>query len=279
MNPEVDRLEKIALTCRQDILKMALKAGGAHIAPAFSIVEILVVLYFSNILKHKSDEPNWIERDRLILSKGHSCAALYAILAEAGFFSKVLLDKFCQQGSKFGGHPNMLEIPGVEASTGSLGHGLAYGIGQAMAAKMDHLDYNIFVILGDGECQEGSIWEAALVASQNKLGRIIGIVDYNKLQGMDFLDNITSMEPFFDKWKSFGWDVCEVDGHCISSLYNVLCHSRESEGSPLLVIAHTIKGKGISFMENEAIWHYRLPNKEELEVACKQLEIPYQEVE
>ena len=279
MNLEVDRLQALTLQCRKEILKMALKAGGAHIAPAFSIVEILVVLYSGNVLKYNPNEPKWIERDRLILSKGHGCAALYTILAGTGFFDKTLLATFCQQGSILGGHPNMLHIPGVESSTGSLGHGLAYGIGQAMAAKMDNLNYNIFVIMGDGECQEGSIWEAALVASQQKLGRLIGIIDYNKLQGMDFLDNITSMEPFFDKWKSFGWDVCEVDGHCISSLYDILSQSREGEEQPLLVIAHTIKGKGISFMENEAIWHYRLPNKEEMEVACKQLGMSHQELE
>ncbi len=279
MNQGVDRLQELALKCRKDVLKMALKAGGAHIAPAFSIAEILTVLYFGNILRYNPEEPNWTERDRLILSKGHSCAALYATLAEAGFFSRTLLDAFCQTGSKFGGHPNMLEIPGVEASTGSLGHGLAYGIGQAMAAKMNNHNYNVFVIMGDGECQEGSVWEAALVASQHKLGRLISIIDYNKLQGMDFLENITAMEPLLDKWKSFGWDVCEVDGHCITQLYSTLSHIRCSEERPLLVVAHTIKGKGISFMENEAIWHYRLPNKEEMEIACKQLQITHQELE
>lgn len=272
-------LKELARKFRKDVLKMAFKAGGAHIAPAYSIIELLTVLYFGNIMRYHPQDPLWPKRDRLILSKGHACTVLYAILAECGFFEKELLDTYCQEGSKLGGHPNMLHVPGVEASTGSLGHGLAYGLGQALAAKMDNKDYRVFVLMGDGECQEGSVWEAALVAAQQKLGRLVAIVDYNRLQGIDFLQNISDMEPFIDKWKSFGWETCEVDGHCIDNIQAVLSKERNADAQPLLVLAHTVKGKGISYMENVPIWHYRLPNDEEMKIACEQLQIFREELE
>lgn len=271
-------LESLTKQFRKDVLKMAFKAGGAHIAPAYSIIEILTVLYFGNIMRYHPQEPQWDGRDRFILSKGHACTALYAVLAECGFFEKKVLDTYCQEDSSLGGHPNMAHIPGVEASTGSLGHGLAYGLGQAIAGRIDNKQYRVFVLMGDGECQEGSVWEAALVAAQQKVGNLVAIIDYNRLQGIDFLEKITDMEPFLEKWKSFGWEVCEVDGHCIRDIQEILGVKRDIDSKPLLVLAHTVKGKGIHYMEGVPIWHYRLPNEAEMEEACKQLGICYEEI-
>lgn len=270
MNSETERLAGLSREIRRRAFKMIYQAGGGHIAPAFSIVEILTALYFGGGLRYNSRYPRWEERDRFILSKGHACAALYPVLAMAGYFDEEWLGTFCQCGSILGGHPDMHKIPGVEASTGALGHGFSFGLGIALAGKMNNQDYYTYVLLGDGECQEGSIWEGALFAAQHKLDNLTAIIDNNMLQAMDHLDAIISMASFADKWKAFGWNVEEVDGHDIESLL-VLFHEKPRTGQPRLILAHTIKGKGISFMESQPLWHYRMPDDKELPLVMSEL--------
>lgn len=236
---------------------------------SFSMADIISVLYFDDVLKYDVKKPDWEERDKFILSKGHACYALYAALAKAGYFPESELRNVGRTGSKFGGHPKMHEIPGVEASTGALGHGLSFAIGIAYANKVDGKKSHTYVILGDGECQEGSIWEGALSAPTLKLDNLTVIVDHNKLQAMDNLENIVHMKPFADKWKAFGWNVMEIDGHDHVEIKEALL--ARYEGRPTLVIANTIKGKGVSFMENVPIWHYRMPNDEELPILMQEL--------
>lgn len=265
-------LQDKARRLRQMIFKAICNGGGGHIPASLSIVEILTVLYY-NILKINTARPKDPDRDRFILSKGHAGVALYAVLADKGFFDERHLDTFGRKGSFLGGHPDMHKVPGVEASTGALGHGLPFGVGIALAGKMDKKNYCVFVLLGDGECQEGTIWEAALFASQHKLDNLVAIIDCNKLQAMDTLNKIVSLEPLAGKWKAFGWEVIEVDGHDISRLTEVFKNIPLKKGKPTLVIAHTIKGKGISFMENVPIWHFRMPDEEEMKIACIDLKM------
>ncbi|MFH1593954.1 MAG: transketolase [Candidatus Omnitrophota bacterium] len=267
-----EELQKKVLELRKAILKTICKGGGGHISASLSIVDILTVLY-NGILRIEPKNPQDPQRDRFILSKGHSCVALYAVLADLGFFDKRHLDTFGKSGTILGGHPDMHKVPGVEASTGALGHGFPFGVGMALAGKMDKKDYRVFVLLGDGECQEGSVWEAALFAPQHKLDNLVVIIDNNRFQAMDRLENIVSLDPMVDKWKAFGWEVEEVDGHDVSQLVGVFKDVPFRKGKPGLVVANTTKGKGISFMENAPIWHYRLPNAEEMKIACKELDI------
>lgn len=266
---EIDLQEK-AKELRKITFKTICNGGGGHIPGSLSIAEILAVLYYK-VMNIDPKNPRDSQRDRFILSKGHACVALYAILAERGFFDKEHLDTFGQRGTILGGHPDMHKIPGVEATTGALGHGFPFGVGMALAAKMDKKDYQVFILLGDGECQEGSVWEAAMFAPQHKLDNLTTIIDYNKFQALDRLDNIVSLEPLVDKWKAFGWEVKEVDGHNIDQLQEVFDSIPFAANKPNLIIAHTTKGKGISFMENVSIWHYRLPNEEEMKIACEEL--------
>jgi transketolase len=267
-----DNLEKEARDLRKTVFNCICSSSGGHIASSLSIIEILVVLYH-RILRIDPDNPKAPDRDRFILSKGHAGVSLYAILADQGFFPKKELCNFGKKGSILGGHPDMHKVPGVEASTGSLGHGFSFGAGMALAGKLDHKDYRVFVLLGDGECQEGSVWETAMFASHHKLDNLIAIIDYNKIQAMDRLDRIVSLEPLTAKWKAFGWEVKEADGHNTRELNDILSCVPFAKGKPSLLIAHTIKGKGIAFMENTAIWHYRMPNVEELKAACKELDL------
>jgi transketolase len=228
-------------------------------------VEILTVLYHQ-VLRVDPDNPKDPDRDRFILSKGHASVALYAILADKGFISYEQLATYGHSGTMLGGHPDMYAVAGVEASTGALGHGFGFGVGMALAGTMDGKDYRVFTLLGDGECQEGSVWEAAMFAPQHNLDNLVAIIDYNKLQALDRLENIVSLEPLADKWKSFGWEVRQVDGHDTPVLLDIFQAVPFATGKPSLVIAHTIKGKGISFMENVPIWH-------EMKIACAQLGI------
>ena len=246
------------------------EGGGGHIPACLSIVEILTVLYHQ-LLRIDPDNPKEADRDRFILSKGHASVALYAVLADKGFISFEELATYGHPGTVLGGHPDMYKVSGVEASTGALGHGFGFGVGMALAGKMDAKDYRVFTLLGDGECQEGSVWEAAMFAPQHKLDNLIAIIDYNKLQALDKLENIVSLEPLADKWTAFGWEVREVDGHDVTALLNVFQAVPFESGKPSLIIAHTTKGKGISFMENVPIWHYRLPDTEEMKIACAEL--------
>lgn len=266
--------EYIELKCkeiRKNIFIQAYYAGAAHLGAAFSITDILGTLYFGDVLKYDADNPKWDERDKLILSKGHAGVALYATLALAGYFNMQYLKTFCQMGSNLGGHPKINEIPGIEASTGALGHGLSFGIGIAYANKVDRKENHVYVILGDGECQEGSIWEGALSAPTLELDNLTVIIDYNKLQAMDELEKIVHMQPFADKWKAFGWNVLEINGHNYEEIKKALLTRITKK--PTLIIANTIKGKGVSFMEGVPIWHYRMPNEQELQTLMNELEL------
>ena len=270
MNAQQDNLNDIAMGIRRKIFRMICKAGGGHIAPAFSIVELMTVLYF-RILRIDSQNPKSPDRDRFILSKGHACAALYATLVQAGFAPEEQLDFFCQPGGELGGHPDCGALPGIEATTGSLGHGLGLAAGIAFAGQMDRKDYRVFTILGDGECQEGSVWEAALFAAHHQLDNLIAIIDYNKLQAIDPIQDVLGLEPLKEKFAAFNWAVQEIDGHDMDALEELFTGLPFEPGKPSLLIAHTVKGKGISFMENVPIWHYRVPSGKEMQTALREL--------
>lgn len=265
----METIEAAARDIRKTIYKIAHHAGGGHMGAAFSMADIISVLYFDHVLKYDASNPMWEDRDKFILSKGHACYALYAALAKAGYFPEKELWGVGKPGSRFGGHPKIYEIPGVEASTGALGHGLSFAIGIAYANKVDDRNSHVYVMLGDGECQEGSIWEGALSAPTLELDNLTVIVDHNKLQAMDDLENIVRMKPFADKWKAFGWNVVEIDGHNYAEIKEALLV--RSVKVPTLVVANTIKGKGVFFMENVPIWHYRMPNEQELPILMKEL--------
>ncbi len=267
-------MDKERVLCAADDIRkwiyiIAHHAGGGHMGAAFSMTDIIATLYFGDVLKYDAANPGWCDRDRFVLSKGHACYALYAALARAGYFPVEELKSVGKPGSKFGGHPKIGEVPGVEASTGALGHGLSFTIGMALAHKKDGLDNHFYVVLGDGECQEGSVWEAALSAPSLELDNLTVIVDHNKLQAMEELEKIVRMQPFAEKWGAFGWNVVEIDGHDIEQIHDALMVREKNV--PTAVIAHTIKGKGVSFMEGVPIWHYRMPNEEELPVLMKDL--------
>lgn len=262
-------LKETAKDIRKKIYWIAHFAGGGHMGASFSMADIISVLYFGGVLKYDASNPEWEDRDKFILSKGHACYALYAALARAGYFPEEELRHVGRAESKFGGHPKMHDIPGVEASTGALGHGLSFAIGIAYANKTDGKDSHVYVVLGDGECQEGSIWEGALSAPTLGLDNLTVIIDHNKLQAMDTLENIVHMSPFADKWKAFGWNVTKIDGHDYGQIREALLERKK--GIPTLVIADTVKGKGVSFMENVPIWHYRMPNQEELQILIHEL--------
>ena len=227
-----------------------------HVGAAFSIVEILRVLY-DDILKYDAANPRWPKRDRCILSKGHGCIALYVLLAEKGFFPKDELGKFCASDGILGGHPEHGKVPGVEASTGSLGHGLSFGVGFALAAKLDGYKHRVFVIVGDGECSEGSIWEAALCAAKHQLSNLTVLVDYNKQQTYGTIAEVQGLEPLVEKWESFGFAVREVNGHDIEELRSVLSNVPFESDKPSAIICHTVKGKGVSFTERNLRWHHK----------------------
>jgi transketolase len=234
------------------------------------MTDLLTVLY-SGVLRIDPKNPKDPGRDRFILSKGHGGVALYAVLADKGFFDAKHLATHGKKGTILGGHPDMHQVSGVEASTGALGHGLPFGVGVALAAKKDAAAYRTFVMVGDGECQEGSIWEAALFAAQAMLDNLTVIVDYNKLQAMGRLDEIVGLGTLTEKWKAFGWGVSEVDGHDMEALCETFRKLPLEKFKPTCIIAHTVKGKGISFMENVPIWHYRQPKPEEMKLACDEL--------
>lgn len=241
---------------RKDIVYMLDKGGRGHLASAFSLVEILGVLY-DHILKYRATEPTWADRDRLILSKGHGCMALYAILSEKGFFPRSEFDKFCKADGILGGHPEYAKVPGVEASTGALGHGLSIGIGMALNAKYEEKKHRTFVILGDGECNEGSIWEGALCAAKHQLNNLTVIVDYNKMQSYAATATVLELEPFTDKWQSFGFATQAIDGHNPDALISAFSNLPFDNDKPNAIICHTVKGKGISEIENDLSWHHK----------------------
>jgi len=239
--------------------------GGArgHIGSSLSLIEIMRVLY-DEILRFRADQPDWPERDRCILSKGHGCIAQYVMLAEKGFFLHEVLDTFCRRDSILGGHPEAGKIPGVEASTGALGHGLPIGVGRALGLRMRGIEARVFVITGDGEINEGSCWEAALSASKHRLDNLTVLIDYNKIQSAGPTREILDLEPLADKWRAFGFAVDEVDGHDVAALGRVLRRVPFAAGRPSLLICHTVKGKGLSFAENDANWHHKSSIKKDL---------------
>jgi len=260
---------------RAQIAHMMHKANASHIGSCFSIVDILTVLY-SGILQVTPDSIHSPQRDRFILSKGHAAAAVYANLCEAGFFTRDLLERYCQNAAPLGGHITA-NVPGVEVSTGSLGHGLSIGCGMALASRSEKQQYRIFVLMSDGECDEGSVWEAALFAPYHNLENLTIIIDYNKIQSFDRVKDVLDLEPLADKWKSFGWAVQEIDGHNFEVIKKTFMDIPFEKGKPSCIIAHTIKGKGISFMEDKLEWHYKSPTKEQLELSLKELGVDYED--
>lgn len=267
---DYDQIKIIARQIRIHCVNMTHRAKSSHIGSSLSMADLLAVLY-NGILRIDPANPEWPDRDRFILSKGHACAALYATLAERGFFPIDWLDTFYQNGSLLAGHVTHTHIPGVEVSTGSLGHGLSMATGMALVAKRDVRPYRVFVLLGDGECDEGSTWEATLFANQHQLDNLVAIVDYNKIQSLDHVKKVMDLEPFVKKWQSFGWGAREIDGHSVTEIHQTLSQVPFKPRHPSCVIAHTIKGKGVSFMEDTVLWHYRSPQGEEYELAMAEL--------
>ncbi len=263
--------QELAWRIRRHGLEMTHLSFGSHIGSILSLADIMAVLY-GEVMHVDAANPKMDTRDRLILSKGHAGAAVYAALAETGFFSVEELKNHYQNGSRLSGHVSHKGVPGVEFSTGSLGHGLPVGMGMALAAKKDDKHHKVYVVLGDGECDEGSVWESALIAHQYKLDNLIAVIDHNKMQSLDFCENTIALSPFGDKWRAFGWHVIQADGHDHPSLLSAFKEAAIQVERPTVIIANTIKGKGISFMENNILWHYRTPQGEEYEAAKRELE-------
>jgi transketolase len=235
----------------------ALEGGErGHVGSSMSLVEIMRVLY-DDILRYRPAEPKWRDRDRMILSKGHGCIALYVMLAEKGFFPLEELDSFCRRDSILGGHPEAGKVPGVEASTGALGHGLSVGVGMALAARMQKRDSRVIVVMGDGEINEGSVWEAAMCAGKHKLSNLTAVIDYNKIQSAGPTREIQDLEPLIDKWRAFNFATIDVDGHDVAALREAFQQLPLAQDRPSAIICHTVKGKGIAFAENDANWHHK----------------------
>lgn len=270
-NASVEELERLAKEIRKRVLEIIYNSGASHIGSSYSCIELLLFLYFK-ILNINPENPFDPERDRFILSKGHAAAGFYAVLSKRGFCNNAILDNFYKDGKMLPGHASRQCVPGVEISSGSLGHGLPIASGMALVAKKDNRSHRVFALLSDGECQEGSTWEAALFSGHHKLDNLVAIVDYNKIQAMGRTNEILNLEPFAEKWKSFGWEVKEVNGHDFKELESCFSIIPFVKGKPSLVIAHTIKGKGISFIEDQLISHYKKFNEEEYKRAMEELE-------
>ena len=268
---DISALCRQANEIRKDIIRMLCEAGSGHPGGSLSATDILTALYFK-VLRHDPKNPKWPDRDRVILSKGHGAPALYAALAHAGYFPIKDLMTLRKLDSPLQGHPDMRRLPGLEASTGSLGQGLSIGVGTALAGRLDGKNYYSYVILSDGETNEGQTWEAASFAAHHGLDHLIAIMDYNKFQLDDAVKSIIDMEPVVDKWKAFNWQVFEIDGHDMKLIVDTLEQAKKVSGKPIIIVAHTIKGKGISFMENNNHYHGVAPTKEEAERALKELE-------
>jgi transketolase len=255
-----------ARAIRAASLRMVHRANASHIGTCLSMADLLAVLY-AGVLRIDPAKPDDPQRDRFILSKGHGATAVYAALAQRGFFPLDWLDRYGEDGSPLAGHISHHGVPGVEVSTGSLGHGLGVGCGMALAGQRDDARYRTFVMMSDGECDEGSVWEAALFAAHHQLDHLTAIIDYNKVQSFGAVDDVLGLEPLADKWRAFGWSVREVDGHDIAQITDALTRLPCERGKPVMIIAHTIKGKGVPFMENDLAWHYRSPDAAQLQQA------------
>lgn len=266
-----EALKETARQLRLDILESTTRAGSGHPSSSFSAVEICTALYFGGILRYRPDQPDWEDRDRFIMSKGHAAPLLYAVLAQAGYFDREMLWTLRQIDSPVQGHPIQGLMPGVEATTGSLGQGLSLGIGHLLGARLGGRDFRVYVLLGDGECEAGQVWEAAMAAAHFKLDRLIAILDYNKYQETGPIAREMGLEPLIDKWQAFGWHVAEVDGHDVGALIEKLHDLQAVQGQPSILIAHTVKGKGVSFVEADFTFHGRALKPEQAEKAREEI--------
>lgn len=269
---DVDQLSAIARRIRRRVIEWSHRAGTPHLGSSLSCVDLLAALYWS-VLRIDPHQPDHVMRDRFILSKGHAALALYVTLAERGFFPDALLDTYNQDGGRLAEHPGPHCAPGIEAATGSLGHGLPLGAGMALAGRIQEQPYRVFVILSDGECNEGSVWEAALFAAGQKLDNLVAIVDYNKWQATGRSDETLALAPLCAKWQAFGWSAVEVDGHDFRGILGALERVPNDSGKPMAIVAHTIKGRGVSFMEDDNNWHYRIPSADEVRRAAEELQV------
>ena len=267
----VAELERMAKQLRRHVITMIATAGSGHPGGSLSAADIVTTLYFK-IMRHDPKNPQWLDRDRFILSKGHAAPVLYAALAECSYFTIDELSTLRKLDSRLQGHTDRLLTPGVEMSSGSLGQGLSFGIGIALAGKLDARDYQVYVLLGDGECDEGQIWEAAMAAAHYKIDNLTAIVDCNQIQLAGRTCDIMNLEPLADKWRSFNWHVLDINGHDINQILQATKKAKEIKQRPTVIIAHTIKGKGVSFMENNVDFHGKAPTPEETERALKELE-------
>lgn len=267
---DIDMLERKAVDVKKDIIHMIHLAGSGHPGGALSAADIITALYF-HILNIDPQNPGWTERDRFVLSKGHGCPALYAALCERGYFDKSHLDTLRQHHSILQGHPDMHKTPGVDISSGSLGNGLSVGVGMALSAKLHGQDYQTYVLLGDGEIQEGMVWEAAMCGAHHHLDNLTAIVDCNGVQINGWVNDVLNIEPLPEKWKAFGWAVVECDGHDMKQLLKAF-HTARTMRRPTVILAWTVKGKGVSFMEDDAIWHGQAPNDEQAAQALREIE-------
>ncbi len=266
----IEDLEGIARKLRRHVITMISQAGSGHPGGSLSAADIVTALYF-RVMRHDPSNPRWPDRDRFILSKGHAAPVLYAALAECGYFPLEWLTTLRKSGACLQGHTDSRLTPGVDMSAGSLGQGLSVGIGMALAAKLDKNDYRVYVLLGDGECQEGQVWEAAMFAPNYKLDNLTAIVDYNGLQLDGFTRQIMDLEPFVEKWRSFKWEVLQIDGHDMQQVVDALRNAGQVKDKPVVIVARTVKGKGVSFMENNVDYHGKAPDKAETEIALKEL--------
>jgi transketolase len=271
LSPSLDELEALARRIRGELVRLSHRAGTPHLGSSLSCVDIVVAAYWGALALDPA-RPHDPDRDRFILSKGHAATTLYAALALRGFFHETLLGTYAQAGGCLGEHPSP-EVPGVEAATGSLGHGLPLGLGMALAGRIQTRGYRVYVLLSDGECNEGSVWEAALLAPAQGLANVAVIVDYNKWQATGRSNQVLALQPLADKWRAFGWSACEVDGHDLAALVHLLQNVPDGSGKPVAIVAHTVKGKGVSFMEDDNNWHYKVPNADELGQALRELRV------
>ncbi|RLC94751.1 MAG: transketolase [Chloroflexi bacterium] len=267
---EIEDLQRMAKNLRRHVITMIAEAGSGHPGGSLSAVEIVTALFF-RVLRHRPLEPGWPGRDRFILSKGHAAPLLYAALAECGYFDVAELASLRKLGSPLQGHTDRTRTPGVEMSSGSLGQGLSFGIGTALAARLDSQSYRVYVLLGDGECDEGQVWEAAMAAPHFGLDNLVAIIDHNKQQIDGWNSEVMNTEPLAEKWRAFGWEVLEVDGHDIGQILAAFNHAEGVKGRPTAIIAHTIKGKGVSFMENNPDFHGMAPTREQAAKALEEL--------
>lgn len=256
------KLDSRSIELRREVIRILQRSRRGHVGSSFSLIEITRVL-FDDVLRFDPSRPRWADRDRLVFSKGHGCLALYIMLADKGFFPKEELYRFCGFGSILGGHPEYGKTPGVETSTGALGHGLPMAVGMALAARIDRKTHRVFAVLGDGECDEGSVWEAAMSAGKHRLDSLTVLVDYNKMQSYGPTSEVQDLEPFADKWRSFGFEVREVDGHDVAALKQTLGVLPFMTGRPGVLICHTVKGRGVPTIENDPEWHHKSRLKEE----------------